>query len=533
MRYGHATNSSSSHSVVFVPDKHVENVKEDLKGTENGTGFGWSDFIIKSPQYKRNYVMGLFWDSINNTQKDQVKAYLECFGLDLYSNDVYLQTYDDGYPSHYNLRNCYVDHQSAWTLPKNHKTDKKDFQFLKEFVEWFCNTPNVVVKGGNDNEESDFSCCVFEEANETLNQLEYFLDRRDSLSPTVLKDNKTGEWNIRLHKASGSIAKIYFGSMKTFKESNNTRPEFPILVDLKITNQCLQNCPFCYQDSHPEGKHAPFSKVEKTLQILKDWGVMDLVIGGGEPTLHPKLKQILKVARSKGFTTSLTTKNYNFGSHPQFHLILKYLNSLAISCQSLEDLSKADGLRQVIRGQNFHQEIYIQTIVELYKTKEEFIAFLDRVKTLGIRNITLLGLRPVGRAENGYNDLLTPSQWHDNLIEILQEYRFSFSIGMDAALIKKHYSLLDNMFKCNKPHQAGIHPFLYGQGDEGYYSCAIDLVALAKKRKILGIVSKSSFSVPDTSIKENPFAFKDLGDLKLTWDAWNTEQKSLLEMPND
>lgn len=51
MRFGHATNSSSSHSIVIVP-KDLAIYTDDYDG---GMNFGWEQFCLADPESKSRY----------------------------------------------------------------------------------------------------------------------------------------------------------------------------------------------------------------------------------------------------------------------------------------------------------------------------------------------------------------------------------------------------------------------------------------------------------------------------------------------
>lgn len=67
---------------------------------------------------------------------------------------------------------------------------------------------------------------------------------------------------------------------------------------LDVTSQCNLNCPACYASSSPENSHyLPVSEIEKSVRtaIERENGRLDVVmISGGEPTVHPQLREIIE-----------------------------------------------------------------------------------------------------------------------------------------------------------------------------------------------------------------------------------------------
>ena len=71
---------------------------------------------------------------------------------------------------------------------------------------------------------------------------------------------------------------------------------------LSITNACDLNCPICFTYNRPDRiYYMPVEEMARTVDwIVESSGEVDLVsITGGEPTLHPKLPDILRCCRRK------------------------------------------------------------------------------------------------------------------------------------------------------------------------------------------------------------------------------------------
>ena len=98
--------------------------------------------------------------------------------------------------------------------------------------------------------------------------------------------------------------------------SNNCQAldlSYPISVELSLTNKCNHNCIWCSDaDLRRRQKSDIDVKVFKKLfQDLKQGGVRGVVIeGGGEPTLHPGFKQLVRLARDMDLALGLITNGY-------------------------------------------------------------------------------------------------------------------------------------------------------------------------------------------------------------------------------
>jgi uncharacterized radical SAM superfamily Fe-S cluster-containing enzyme len=80
---------------------------------------------------------------------------------------------------------------------------------------------------------------------------------------------------------------------------------------IEITNRCNLKCPTCYANSD-EGEFLSLSKIEKMMDFYmqsEDNQAEILQISGGEPTLHPEIIDILKLARDKNFKYIMLNTN--------------------------------------------------------------------------------------------------------------------------------------------------------------------------------------------------------------------------------
>ena len=100
----------------------------------------------------------------------------------------------------------------------------------------------------------------------------------------LLQKYKNGNVDVEIY-TDGTKIQEWEGDYK------DAKPEFPNSMDVKITNYCDLNCPFCHEESTTKGKHGDLNKL---LEILSDLpkGV-EIAIGGGNPLDHPDLMYFL------------------------------------------------------------------------------------------------------------------------------------------------------------------------------------------------------------------------------------------------
>ncbi|MCP4549399.1 MAG: glycosyltransferase [bacterium] len=92
----------------------------------------------------------------------------------------------------------------------------------------------------------------------------------------------------------------------------------PALVQLDVTNNCINDCIACWCNSpmlgdrrmSPEVKrqHLPLPAIEQLLDELHRLGTREIYIaGGGEPFMHPQIMEIIRLAKGHGFTLYINT----------------------------------------------------------------------------------------------------------------------------------------------------------------------------------------------------------------------------------
>lgn len=86
-------------------------------------------------------------------------------------------------------------------------------------------------------------------------------------------------------------------------------PAFPESMDLKITDKCDMGCPFCHEDSRPDGLHADLRNLE-FINSLHPY--TEVAIGGGNPLSHPDLVPFLNKLRDKHIIPSMTVNQKHF-----------------------------------------------------------------------------------------------------------------------------------------------------------------------------------------------------------------------------
>src|SRR5436190_24068403 len=150
---------------------------------------------------------------------------------------------------------------------------------------------------------------------------------------------------------------------------------------LEITSSCNLTCPMCYAGSSPGGKHLSLADCKRQIdRLVEVEGRAEVCqLSGGEPTIHPQLKQVLEYALSREIDyVMINTNGIRFAKDPALvDLVARHKDRMEIYFQF-------DGL---------HDEVYQSLRGEpLLETK---LAALDALQAAGI-HVTLVATLPGG-----------------------------------------------------------------------------------------------------------------------------------------
>lgn len=484
IRKGFANNSSSSHSIIFT-NKNFDKISDNDEGY-----FGWNNFTCSSRYSKEKYLLIMLIDNMSQYSKSQTQFYSKrsikskhdwtcnpivykvgtrmILDFNEYKSEEYVYIIKNdlvefGYDKvfrHFDeilseLASNYdgIDHQSVIRLPNNAKTGFVDHNFAKAL----CKTvieQDFVILGGNDNDCDDHEYSSYNEGHELIT----FLKSIKYTSPVIVYDSLNDDYIIQ-DKDEGHLYRISFTSEETVKSA------FPTLVDISITSFCDKGCSFCYQESTSKGKHADLDVIKTILDELKKEGCLEVVFGGGEPTSHPKFLDIISYAKGLGLTVGVTTKNYNLDKNKKIEEIMKNINTMAFSCNSLEETKNVtetiNNIQEIVYNKT---KFYYQAILGL----NDLDSLMSQVKhviedgSYNANNFNFLGFKDFGFGKNTKQNPV--DGWIERFTS-LDDYQ-SISLGVDSVVVKKYKQELLS---------ANVNPrFLVGE--EGKFSCYIDAV---------------------------------------------------------
>ena len=417
VRLGFACNSSSSHSLAFIEDGPLPKGRNDC-----GNEFGWEDFILVG-ESKRAYVAAQVFENVLRTilSEDWAKLIIRSlFGISEWSHQY-----------------SYVDHQSLWTLPVYH-SGALNLEFIRD-LEQFIMQERLVIYGGNDNEPWDYQ--------QIENPKHFNFPFRDTKDRLIARKDKAGWWSL-FNRETGAKIRMTFDTGMEFTPTHSSAPE---LVDVKITDFCKRECPFCYQGSNRNGKHADMVVIHFIAHHLSELGCFEAAIGGGEPMSHPQIIEILQLFRTYGIVPNITTADTKWLENRDFaSKVFGLCGGIAFSVENCDIFAQLASLPktsvQVVEG--------VMSTDKLSWILHE--AWRYRVP------VTILGFKSVGRGA-GYKTVdCDVVKAIDGLFKNQRP-----RISVDTVIADKYYERLVGM---------GVNPILL-EREDGSFSMYIDAVA--------------------------------------------------------
>lgn len=380
VRLGHACNSSSSHSLVFLPG-----CSDDHDG---GQEFGWENFTLASATAKLNYLSQQIY-MVLQRQMGEETAYALAAGLTFVPPD----------------RDGSVDHQSVWdSFPTKWDSDEVNLDFLKEFRDYVLRD-GVVILGGNDNSDGH----PLSESATDLPLGRQVLSGYNG-AYVARHDPDLNVW-VLFNRASGAKVRIAFNNDTadpSIPHADLNKAVAPELVDMKVTDKCPYECAHCYQGSTKDAAHADFKYMLDKLDELAELRVFEVAYGGGEPTTHPNFLQLLKETKARRVVPNFTTRNLTYlkAHGPE---LVNLVGRIAYSVDFEEEIDaftryhtahkdakdKAMSVFSLCRSGSYERSIGIQHVVGSVP-QARFVELLKYCKTNWV-DVTLLGWKNTGR----------------------------------------------------------------------------------------------------------------------------------------
>jgi hypothetical protein len=395
VRLGKATNSSSSHSMIFLP-----NAQDDYEPQQ----FGWDHFTVASEQGKQDYLAATI---ASNLPYGTPPSLVQLIVNELCGVKMEISEWGTS---------AYVDHQSLLIMPRAWDGGPIDRAFFEAFRSYLLQE-GLVILGGNDNDEHIHPLAY---RGKRLPKLPFEDIERDLRA----RWDPQGYWTL-FNRETGAKIRFSF-DQEAVVPSRSTSPD---LVDLKLTDHCVFGCQICYMDSLPSGRHGNFQLIHQILHQLAEAQVFEIAFGGGEPTTHPDFAAILGETARLGMLPNFTTRDLRWLYLPELRKpVEEYCGGFALSVDSGEAVRKLD---RVLNQTGFPKT---KAGIHYVLGSGRVWQFGDVLTACANTNLplTLLGFKHVGRGQH-----VQPHP-HDDWLEAVQRVRKNspnLQLSVDTAIL--------------------------------------------------------------------------------------------------
>lgn len=192
-----------------------------------------------------------------------------------------------------------------------------------------------------------------------------------------------------------------------------TRLKGPESIVFRVTNQCPQNCIYCYADSSPQ-KNTPFiipmDVIEARFREASTLGCKDIIFTGGEALLCNKLPELIWNAHKYNITTSTSTKML-IKQDTLSELVNAGLNKLQVSIDTLDtniayrlvnkETAVTDALTTIDNALKTDLELTVACVITKMNI-ETVPELINHLENIGVQNIILKEFRSSLGRGNAY-----------------------------------------------------------------------------------------------------------------------------------
>lgn len=445
-RKGLATNSSSTHSIIY---RNENDLFEDLNVFENDYFDRCLNNIAATREAKIKYIYHCIWHN-EDLVRQMVVYYPEMkqwFGL---AKAAYEDSENHEFGEH-----CRGE------IVKNDGEDGLVFstKYLRHIIE----SPDLVIVGGSDEQDFVYDTIAGHEKapmagnvydwgnlagrkNGITKNGNYYVAFGDTLEKHYGKNEESEDDEDEIdgfRYSSGS-------RLRFMTEDGDPIPEYPELIDLRITNKCDHGCKFCFMNSNMKEKNAD---IRELLSFINSLTVKtEFSIGGGNILLYPDLEKLFKTLNRKGHIVNTTINVADcdkiMKSKKIKKLFIDYVDGIGVSIFSVEDADKFDEFQEAFRGigdwrdeSGRNVKHIVMHLVPEYLGFEKTMEILDwqRKGEKHWANVLFLGYKENGRGSSCDHETFTKDQ-----IQAL--FKDMYSIAIDTSFAKKYGDYIKETF---------------------------------------------------------------------------------------
>ena len=198
-----------------------------------------------------------------------------------------------------------------------------------------------------------------------------------------------------------------------------------LLANIDLTNRCNQRCPICFANAATAGYvyEPSFEQIKKMMEMLRNEKPVPcpaIQFSGGEPTIYPRLIEVIKLAKKLGFKQiQIATNGLKASQDLEFCKRIKEAGLNTIYFQF-------DGIKE-----------------ETYKKIRGFNAFPVKLKALenfrkaGLNSVVLVPTVVRGMNDDQIGDIMEVAKKNSDIVKGVNFQPVSFSGRIDKEQLRK------------------------------------------------------------------------------------------------
>ncbi len=195
-----------------------------------------------------------------------------------------------------------------------------DISFINDLYS-FLSSDNVVIARFDDNfvpKGAEKITDAFNNWLDTEKEIPIFSGERNySITPpkqVVARKSKICNFWTVFNKENGNKVRIRLDRDEIEKDPDNYSnnilfSDYPESLEINITDRCNFGCPYCYRECSQYGFNATESNLDAMIKIINKYGIMEVVIGGGDVLLNHTGLKLLLDSISENTAISITLKD--------------------------------------------------------------------------------------------------------------------------------------------------------------------------------------------------------------------------------
>ncbi|MCI0441549.1 MAG: radical SAM protein [Chloroflexi bacterium] len=168
-------------------------------------------------------------------------------------------------------------------------------------------------------------------------------------------------------------------------------------VVIELTNRCNLSCQHCFTGRHGGNTDLPLELLQRIMDGARSCGFGELSFTGGDPTVHARFSEVLRMVNEAGYKFGFVTNGWNFATiFPRIQDRIANLNVITFSLDGAtekthDQLRGKGSFRRVLQAMSICVFYGIRFTNNMVVTKhnrhelEEMVALATRLGSQGVR----------------------------------------------------------------------------------------------------------------------------------------------------